>query len=105
MRIVDDRPSPNLQFGITPNSIVSLLATFAEALMIVPVNAAIGQTKWLEAFQEKPIDHFRTIDEASRGPIGSIFLLAGRKGGYVCRAVLLPSSSIKQEKEFLKKSL
>lgn len=83
LRIVNNRPSPDLEFGITPNAIVSLLATFAEALLAVPINSAIGQMKWLHALQKRPIDNFRAIDEATRGPIGSIQLLAHRKAGYL----------------------
>jgi hypothetical protein len=69
------------KFGITPNAIIGLLATFAEFLLIVPVNSAIGQIKWLQALRKSPMDDFRAFDEASRGAMGSIKLLARRKGG------------------------
>ncbi|KAK2763923.1 hypothetical protein FQN54_009542 [Arachnomyces sp. PD_36] len=81
LRVLDGRPLPDLRFGISPNAIIGLLATFAEFLLIVPVHSAIGQIKWLQALQTRPMDNFRTIDEASRGPWGSILLLARRNGG------------------------
>ncbi|KAF2815304.1 uncharacterized protein BDZ99DRAFT_378589 [Mytilinidion resinicola] len=83
LRVLDDRPLPDVQFNITPNAIIGLLATFAEVLLIVPVNSAIGQLKWLQALRKRPMDDFRTIDEASRGPWGSVLLLARRKGGLI----------------------
>ena len=89
LRVLDGRPIPELSFGITPNAIIGLLATFAEFLLIVPVNSAIGQIKWLQALRRRPMDDFRAIDEASRGPMGSVMLLARRKGGYVLSILLL----------------
>jgi hypothetical protein len=83
LRVLDGRPLPNTRIGITPNAIIGLLATFTELLLIVPVNSAVGQLKWLRALQKKPMDDFRTIDEASRGPWGSLLLLTRRTGGYV----------------------
>ena len=81
--VLNGRPMPNLLFGITPNALIGLLATLAEFLLIVPVHSAVGQIKWLQALQKRPMDEFRIIDEASRGPWGSVLLLSRRKGGYV----------------------
>lgn len=81
LRVLDGRPLPNTKIGITPNAIVGLLATFLELSLVVPVNSAVGQIKWLRALQARPMQEFRTIDEASRGPWGSLLLLARRSGG------------------------
>lgn len=83
LKVLDGRPFPDLRFGLTPNVIIGLLATFAEFLLIAPVSSAIGQLKWLRALHRKPMDDFRAIYEASRGPWGSVVFLARRKGGYV----------------------
>jgi len=83
LAVLNGRPLPQMMFGITPNALIGLLATFAELLLIVPVHAALGQTKWLRSLRKKPMDDFRKIDEASRGPWGSVLLLARRTGGYV----------------------
>ncbi|KAH8812616.1 hypothetical protein F5884DRAFT_843803 [Xylogone sp. PMI_703] len=83
LRVLDHRPLPDLRFGITPNAIVGLLATFAQAFLLVPVSSAIGQIKWLQAYPKKPMDNFRIIDESSRGPWGSFLLLVHQKGGLI----------------------
>ncbi len=74
---------PEMRFGLTPNAIISLLATFMELLLLSPVHSAIGQIKWLRALRQQPMDDFRVIDRATRSPWGSTILLAKRKGGYV----------------------
>lgn len=81
LRVLDGRPLPNTKIGITPNAIVGLLATFLELSLVVPMNSAVGQIKWLRALRARPMHEFSTIDEASRGPWGSLFLLARRSGG------------------------
>ena len=81
LQFLHDRPIPKLSYGLTPNAILGLLATFMELLLIVPVNSTIGQVKWLRALREQSMDDFRAIDEASRGAWGSSKLLAQRKGG------------------------
>jgi hypothetical protein len=81
LRVLDGQPLPNTKIGITPNAIVGLLATFVELSLVVPVNSAFGQIKWLRALRARPMQEFRTIDEASRGPWGSFILLTRRSGG------------------------
>ncbi|KAI0191629.1 hypothetical protein F4808DRAFT_476059 [Astrocystis sublimbata] len=72
-----------LQFPITPNAIIGLLSTFAQVLLLKPVNSAIGQVKWLLLLQERPIDDLRAVDAASRGAYGGVQLLISRKGGWI----------------------
>lgn len=83
LNVLNGRPLPDLQYGITPNAILTLLATFGQALLIAPVSSALGQMKWLQALEKRPLDNFETLDKASRGPLGSAFLIAGRTSGYV----------------------
>lgn len=45
--------------------------------------------KWLQALEKRPMDNFETLDKTSRGPLGSTFLIAGRKSGYVISPKLL----------------
>jgi hypothetical protein len=82
LNVLNGRPLPDLQYGITPNAIIGLLATFGQALLISPVSSALGQMKWLQALEKRPINNFETLDKASRGPLGSTLLIAGRKSGY-----------------------
>ncbi|KUL83997.1 hypothetical protein ZTR_07092 [Talaromyces verruculosus] len=83
LNVLKGRPLPDLQYGITPNAILTLLATFGQALLIAPVSSALGQMKWLQALEKRPMDNFETLDKASRGPLGSAFLIADRKSGPV----------------------
>lgn len=89
LRVLNHRPLPDLQFGITPNAILSLLATFTEALLLVPVSSAIGQVKWLQVSRKRPMLDLRVIDEGSRGAWGSLLLLLRQKGGCVRSSHLL----------------
>jgi hypothetical protein len=43
----DNRPVPTLHYGITLNTIVSLLASVATFSLVVPVTAGLSQLKWL----------------------------------------------------------
>lgn len=93
LKVLNGRPLPDLQYGITPNAIIGLLATFGQALLISPVSSALGQMKWLQALEKRPMNNFETLDKASRGPLGSTLLIAGRKSGYVIHPKLSASAS------------
>ena len=77
----DGRQSPELKNGITLNTIVSILATLGTFMLMIPVAAALGQMKWIWFMQEQPFEDFQILDEATRGPLGSVTLLASRRGG------------------------
>ncbi|KAF2727221.1 hypothetical protein EJ04DRAFT_595782 [Polyplosphaeria fusca] len=81
LSVLDKQPQPNFKYHITPNAIIGLLSTFAELLLIMPLQSSIGQLKWLRAMRTRPLDDFRAIDAASRGPLGSLILLARQAGG------------------------
>jgi Protein of unknown function (DUF3176) len=81
LRVLDHRPLPSLRYGITPNAIIGLLASFVQILLLVPVTSSIGQLKWLRALRRRPIYTFQALDRASRGPWGSFLLLIRGSGG------------------------
>lgn len=88
LAVCNDKPLPKLQFGATPAAIIGLLSTLFQTGVMVSVSAVIGQMKWIETLRKKPMIHFRVMDEASRGVLGSLKLLAYRKAGYgryICR--------------------
>lgn len=61
---------------ITPNTLVSVLATFSKSSLLLPVAEGISQLKWL-FFQHRAhrsVD-MQVFDDASRGPLGSVHLL------------------------------
>jgi hypothetical protein len=81
LKVFEGRSLPNLPLNVSLNAIVGLLATFGEILFMVPVASAIGQIKWFRALKKRPMDEFRLVDEASRGPWGGFLLLVKTKGG------------------------
>jgi hypothetical protein len=79
--VYDQKPSPNLSYGLTLNTIVSLLATASRSSLLFAVAAAVGQLKWMW-FQrrEQPISDMQSFDDATRGPLGSLTLLFQHRG-------------------------
>lgn len=73
------RPLPHLGF-LTLNSLISILSGFAKASLLLPTAEALGQLKWVWFRKPKKMADFEIIDSASRGPWGSIVLLANTKG-------------------------
>ena len=67
----------------TPNALVSVFATIGTFLLAIPVGAALGQLKWTWFRRAHHLVDFGAIDEASKGPMGSLLLLLQRRGGYV----------------------
>ena len=62
--------------NITPNTIISIIATFAKASLMLPIAESIVQLKWLY-FQARMqrISDLQVFDDANRGPLGSMRLL------------------------------
>ena len=61
---------------ITPNTLISILATLSKSSLLLPVAEGISQLKW-SYFQLKAqrIVDMQVFDDASRGPLGSLRLL------------------------------
>ena len=83
LRSFDGQPIPQWRFGITLNTIVSLLATFLAFSLTVPLSACLSQLKWLRFRRERPLMDFELIESAARGPQGSFMLLISGSGGFV----------------------
>ncbi|KAJ5403245.1 hypothetical protein N7509_003116 [Penicillium cosmopolitanum] len=81
LRAYDQKPSPNLSYGLTLNSIVSLLATASRSSLLFVVAAAVGQLKWIWIqHRERPVLDMQSFDDASRGPLGALYLLFQHRG-------------------------
>jgi hypothetical protein len=83
LKVFEGQSLPRLPLNISLNAIVGLLATFGEILLMVPVASAIGQIKWLHALKKRPMNEFRLLDDASRGPWGGFVLLVRTRRGSV----------------------
>jgi hypothetical protein len=65
------------QYHISPNAVVSVIATAAKAAMIIPVSSCLGQIKWNQyrSHTHTPLYHMQVLDQASRGPWGACEVL------------------------------
>lgn len=61
---------------VTPNTIISIIATVTKASLLLPVAEILVQLKWLY-FQARMqrVSDLQVFDDASRGPLGSMRLL------------------------------
>jgi len=75
----DGRPTPRMEYDVTLNAIVSVLATASKAALIFAVSNCIGQLKWtwLGDKNTKSLMDAAIFDSASRGPYGAIQMLTG----------------------------
>lgn len=73
---MNNRPLDTWKHSISLDAMVSTLSTISKALLLQPVGASIGQLKWLNLRQARHVYDFELLDRASRGPLGSAFLLA-----------------------------
>ncbi|KAF2972258.1 hypothetical protein GQX73_g1260 [Xylaria multiplex] len=78
LKIYDQRAPPQFIYGITLNALISILTTFSKSALLVVVAGAISQLKWrwFQNTNGKSVLDTQLFDDASRGPWGSIVLLA-----------------------------
>ncbi len=79
LAVFDNNPRPQLTRHITFNAIVSILATGTRSSLTYATASILGQKKWTW-FMSGPrrLHDVQTLDEASRGPLGSFKMLFGR---------------------------
>jgi len=79
LRTYDQHALPSLPRGITLNAIIAILATGAKSALLAAVASAVGQGKWIWFLDKpRPLAHAQILDEASRGPFGSMAMLVGK---------------------------
>lgn len=62
--------------GITLNAVISLLSTFGKTTLLFVLGSTLGQQKWILYSQKsRLLIDAHIIDEASRGPLGSLWAL------------------------------
>lgn len=78
---------------LTLNGLIALLSTFIRASMMIAVGACLSQMKWNifasgdeGAWAGRRVGDMDIFDQASRGPMGSLKLLALRAKPYVARS-------------------
>ena len=71
-----NKAEPKMQFGLTLNAIVSILATASQSSLAFTTASAIGQLKWCWLTKnDQTLDDLQTFKDASRGPLGSLSML------------------------------
>jgi hypothetical protein len=78
----DGERIPELVSGLTINAIVSVLSNGARAGLIFVVSATMGQLKWCWLRNSgRRIHDIQAMDDASRGPLGALSIVAFWTGG------------------------
>lgn len=85
LRVYDGKLRPEIPYGLSLNTIVSMLATGCESALALVISEAISQLKWLwfqDHWQKREVPLFgmQTFDGASRGPLGSALMLFQHRG-------------------------
>jgi hypothetical protein len=71
-----DKPLTRWHSKIQVSTIIAVLSQVAQSALIVSIAACIGQSKWVLLKDRQRIIEIQRFDEASRGPEGSLTLLA-----------------------------
>jgi hypothetical protein len=78
----DGKRITQLASGLTLNTIISVLSTAARSSLVFVVSAAVGQLKWCWLKRSaRQVRDIQAMDEASRGPLGAIGVIAFWTGG------------------------
>jgi hypothetical protein len=76
LRVFNGKPLPDIPFGISLNTIASLLGTGIKTTLLLVVSSALSQLKWLWFHRkERELQDMQVFDEASRGPWGAMVML------------------------------
>ncbi|KAF2024342.1 hypothetical protein EK21DRAFT_29195, partial [Setomelanomma holmii] len=71
LRVIQNKTLSSWHSAISPNALISTLATVSKASLMLAVAACISQLKWLY-FERSPrsLGQLQIFDDASRGPLG-----------------------------------
>ncbi|KAK4221574.1 hypothetical protein QBC38DRAFT_504783 [Podospora fimiseda] len=95
LALFNQKQLPNWPLKISLNTLLAFLAIVAKAAFMVPVSPAISQTQWSWFSRERPLHNFHLLDQASRGPLGSIKLaLRDRHKHFVTLGAILTVVSV-----------
>lgn len=84
VKFYDNQTIPHFPSGITLNTIIAILSTAARSSLIYVICATIGQLKWYWFGRSgRRLRDVQALDEASRGPLGSLIILLLAVGGWL----------------------
>ena len=73
------QPVSHWHSNITLNTVINIVSQIAQTAILVPVAACISQLKWLWVRKEAKLHDMDNINDASSGPLSSVFLLRKRR--------------------------
>ncbi|KAH7317173.1 hypothetical protein B0I35DRAFT_512942 [Stachybotrys elegans] len=77
----NNKPLPDWPGSLTVNTVIALLATVCRAATVVPISEGISQMKWnWLASAKRPLKDLEILDQASRGPWGSLRMVVTVQG-------------------------
>ena len=71
----NQRPLDEWHYSLTLNSVLAILSAISKSALLVPVSSGISQLKWSRLSDRRSLIDLQMFDEASRGPLGSIWLI------------------------------
>ncbi len=88
LKVYDNQPQRQWTYSyLTLNGLVAILATITRAALLIPVAAALSQSKWVQLSSSKrgmpkssELRDLELFDQASRGAWGGLQLLWAKKG-------------------------
>lgn len=78
LAISNGLPLRNWHAGITLNTLVNVFSSIGRNAILIPVTESISQLEWLLYQRSRVISDMEALDEASRGPISSIWVVFKR---------------------------
>ncbi|KAK8005682.1 hypothetical protein PG990_011719 [Apiospora arundinis] len=82
LAVEDGKSLDDWSFPIQPNSLISIFITIAKSAIMTVLTGAISQSMWMQFEQRStPLMRIEEIQEAGRGPWGSMKLLAALMKG------------------------
>ncbi len=74
--VYNDKPAPSLPYSVNLNAVIAVLGTAIRSSLLFATAAFVSQCKWTHLFTaSRNLHDVQRIDDASRGPLGSIRLL------------------------------
>jgi hypothetical protein len=75
LKYADGAEYDTWQYRLSPNTIASAIVTVAKASLLLIVSSSLSQLKWNPPNEKTLLYHFQVLDQASRGPWGSLEVL------------------------------
>ncbi|KAB5566193.1 hypothetical protein GE09DRAFT_1284036 [Coniochaeta sp. 2T2.1] len=92
----DGKPPPHWALGITLNTLLAFLTSFAKVAFTLPIIEGLAHLKWIwfTSPEGRSLGDFALFDNATKGPWGCLKLLLSFRGTLACFGALIATSGI-----------